>query len=251
MQFEDDLLWLHKVRDFEIKAALVYFPEDVSKSVLELGSGTGYMIEKIRKRYPKVQGLEVSGSAYEYIDPDITVYDGKCLPFKDGSFDIIFSSHVLEHVPHIGDYLEETARILKPGGVAIHIIPSSLWRFLTSVMHYPALIKMIFSVKLNNRMQQIKTETKQRGWMEMLKFSLVAPRHGEYGNVITENYYFSRQHWGKLFSKSSLSLVESHGIGLVYCVRDLFRLSWSILSIQRLARVIGSTSTLYVLKKPL
>ena len=64
MQFEDDLLWLHKVRDFEIKAALVYFPEDVSKSVLELGSGTGYMIEKIRKRYPKVQGLEVSGSAY-------------------------------------------------------------------------------------------------------------------------------------------------------------------------------------------
>lgn len=44
--------------------------------------------------------------------------DSRRLPFADGSFDKVFSLDVLEHFPHevIAAYLQETARVLRPGG---------------------------------------------------------------------------------------------------------------------------------------
>jgi ubiquinone/menaquinone biosynthesis C-methylase UbiE len=41
------------------------------------------------------------------------------LPYKDGEFDVVISSGVLEHVPNDSESLKEVYRILKPGGVFI------------------------------------------------------------------------------------------------------------------------------------
>jgi hypothetical protein len=45
------------------------------------------------------------------------------LPFPDASFDWILSSHVLEHVPDDGAAIAELARVLRPGGRAILMVP--------------------------------------------------------------------------------------------------------------------------------
>ena len=45
------------------------------------------------------------------------------LPFKDGIFDVILCSHVLEHVHNDAKALEELFRVLKPGGWAITQVP--------------------------------------------------------------------------------------------------------------------------------
>lgn len=43
--------------------------------------------------------------------------DGERLPFREGSFDLIFSHSVIEHVGSAETYLRECRRVLRPGGV--------------------------------------------------------------------------------------------------------------------------------------
>lgn len=45
------------------------------------------------------------------------------LPFKDNSFDIVFSKSVLEHIHKPEKYLSEIYRVLKPGGKLILLVP--------------------------------------------------------------------------------------------------------------------------------
>ena len=45
------------------------------------------------------------------------------LPFEDGTYDFIFASHVLEHVPDDKKAVQEIRRVLKPNGVAILPVP--------------------------------------------------------------------------------------------------------------------------------
>ena len=68
------------------------------------------------------------------------------LPYKDDFFDIVISDQVLEHIE--GDpfqAIEESRRILKPGGLAIHTSvciqpihwgPKDMWRFTPDGLRY-------------------------------------------------------------------------------------------------------------------
>lgn len=60
--------------------------------------------------------------------PDFRV-DVRNLPFADGYFDIVFSSHVLEHFSRLEclDVLDEWVRVLKPEGELRLILPNINW----------------------------------------------------------------------------------------------------------------------------
>lgn len=249
LQSEKDIRWLHYVRDREFEAALVHFPAARGARVLEIGSGTGYLLGKICERYPGSAGLEVEGSAYQFVDRHITLYDGKNIPFPDNAYDVVFSSHVLEHVAEITDFGEEIARVLKPGGVAVHIIPSPTWRVLTSLLHYFAIVKMAMSLFWRPARGSIKAQSSGRTKADLAKFLLFAPRHGEFGNVLTETYYFSQAHWSSVFSRSSLQLLAKGSIGFVYWGRDLFQFALPMSVRTFLASLIGASSNVYVLRK--
>lgn len=45
------------------------------------------------------------------------------LPFADASYDFVFASHVLEHIPNDSQAIAEIARILKPNGIAVLPVP--------------------------------------------------------------------------------------------------------------------------------
>lgn len=46
------------------------------------------------------------------------------IPFPDGTFDFVFSDQVFEHVRDYAPTISEIFRVLKPGGVSLHIFPS-------------------------------------------------------------------------------------------------------------------------------
>lgn len=49
--------------------------------------------------------------------------DLQVLPFADASYDFVFASHVLEHIPNDKKAISEIRRILRPGGIAILPVP--------------------------------------------------------------------------------------------------------------------------------
>lgn len=59
------------------------------------------------------------------IEPGIaqTGLDLRSLPIADGALDFFFASHVLEHVVEDVLALAEIFRVLKPGGLAILVVP--------------------------------------------------------------------------------------------------------------------------------
>lgn len=46
------------------------------------------------------------------------------LPFDDGTFDAIISDTVMEHVLNYPEVIDEFRRVLKPGGVMLHMFPA-------------------------------------------------------------------------------------------------------------------------------
>lgn len=52
--------------------------------------------------------------------------DGTRLPIRDGSFDVVVSFETLEHIPAGRTFLQELARVLRPGGTLILSTPNRL-----------------------------------------------------------------------------------------------------------------------------
>lgn len=98
------------------------------KKVLEFGSGVGRMTEFFAKEFGSVHSLDLSPtmvararSRVKAPNVSFEVFDGGFLPYKDGSFDLIFSYQTLQYVPTHKDlerYMHEFCRTLKEGGVA-------------------------------------------------------------------------------------------------------------------------------------
>jgi SAM-dependent methyltransferase len=59
--------------------------------------------------------------------------------FAPGSFDLVFSSNLLEHVPDPRRALQASLRLLAPGGVAVHVVPGVNWKLAQLALHYPNL----------------------------------------------------------------------------------------------------------------
>ena len=107
--------------------------------ILDLGAGEGFVSLALREAFgcrvvaldaaPPILhqgvGRESHGSGQVWL-----LGDGAQLPFRDGSFDGLVCSEVLEHVHDDASVVREIARVLKPGGVAALTVPCA---------NYPAL----------------------------------------------------------------------------------------------------------------
>ncbi len=67
------------------------------------------------------RAAELAGTGYPVT---IGAFDGSRLPLPDGSVDVVVSKSVLEHVrvPDVPVLLGELSRVLRPGGVMVHMI---------------------------------------------------------------------------------------------------------------------------------
>lgn len=89
------------------------------KDVLEVGCGTGLLMERLKGRCRSLAGLDISPGMAERARKRghrVTVGSADSLPFEDQSFDAVYSFKVLAHVEPIEKALSEIARVLRPGG---------------------------------------------------------------------------------------------------------------------------------------
>jgi SAM-dependent methyltransferase len=76
----------------------------------------------IATRLQKVAGIDYLSA--DLFDPAAMVkMDITDIQYPDNSFDVIYCSHVLEHVPQDRRAMRELARVLKPGGWAVLAVP--------------------------------------------------------------------------------------------------------------------------------
>jgi SAM-dependent methyltransferase len=125
---EDYCLYLMHQRAYEEAAELVR-----GRKVLDFGCNNGYGTDFLKKYAESIVGVDVSSAALadaarRYPGLDVRLFDGVTLPFDSGSFDVVVSLQVIEHVPDTQRYLGEISRVLKPGGTAIFSTPNAAIR---------------------------------------------------------------------------------------------------------------------------
>ena len=99
-------------------------------TIVDLGCSTGYLLEEIRASHPQATliGIDLVASGLKKahaLVPDARLLqaDACDLPLADGSVDAVVSANLLEHIPDDGRALAEIARVLRPGGPAVLIVP--------------------------------------------------------------------------------------------------------------------------------
>ena len=115
-------------------------------AVLDIGFGAGHSILALAARGAQCTGAEISLGAAQHVASrararELTgtvrsaVADGYNLPFVDCSFDLVVSSHVIEHLRDDVAAMREIGRVLCPGGSLILLVPNERY-VVGNELHY-------------------------------------------------------------------------------------------------------------------
>ena len=96
--------------------------------LLDVGTGTGQFLSVAHPDF-EVFGTEISESAVQIARDKygLRLHHGTLEGFEaDRLFDVVTIFHVLEHVPHPGELLDQVKRLLAPGGLVVVAVPNEV-----------------------------------------------------------------------------------------------------------------------------
>jgi 2-polyprenyl-3-methyl-5-hydroxy-6-metoxy-1,4-benzoquinol methylase len=139
-----------------------FLTQPVPAKVLEIGCGTGATLAALKKMGSRhVCGVELfeaaaaKARAREGVD-EVLVGNAQThlSTFKDGSFDLVVASHVLEHLVDPWQAAKDIHRVLAPNGMLIGAIPN--------VRHMSVVVPLVFGGKWRYRPSGILDRTHLR-----------------------------------------------------------------------------------------
>jgi SAM-dependent methyltransferase len=110
-----------------IEATRDFLAPHRSQRVLDIGCGEGVLLRGVG--FTPVQ-LDISMVRLEKARADgnpLVCADGMELPFNDAIFDVVLLIALLEHVRQPERVIDETWRVLKPGGEVAIVVPNDIW----------------------------------------------------------------------------------------------------------------------------
>lgn len=206
--------------------------------LLEIGAGAGWQARALADRGFAVTAIDIPGSAYQGERVfDVSDYDGRHLPFADASFDAVYSSNVLEHVEDLPTLLAEMRRVLKPGGVAVHAMPSCAWRVWTSLAGPPK--ALVLAARL------IGADAPPPLAVIKAAANLLVP-HGIARTAFGDLLDFRQARWVGVLERHGFQIDSATPMGLFYTGNALLGRRLSFAARRRLADLLGSACILYV-----
>ena len=219
--------------------------------MLDVGAGTGEQAALLSSMGYRVIALDLASSAYKHhrVFP-VQEYDGFRLPLDDASIDVVFSSNLLEHLSPLEPLMVEMARVLRPNGIAAHVLPNSVWRIWTTLLHPLWVAKRLMQrlIGVRGPAPILGTDSQARRKRSSGMRLLFPARHGEMGNFLTETWYFSEAWWRGRFAGLNWEVESVAGCGVFYSGTMLVGSKLGLQARIAIARLLGSASTLFVLQ---
>lgn len=134
--------WLHGYRAREIALIFGRCPEGLFGKGLELGAGDGFQSALLLRYVGHLTATDINPAIlrlppHDGLDCQVVDAEEVASHFPHGSFDLVFSSNLLEHLPEPGRALAGVYQVLKDGGVTIHVVPSPFWKLCELLLYFP------------------------------------------------------------------------------------------------------------------
>ncbi|MFO7657207.1 MAG: class I SAM-dependent methyltransferase [Bacteroidales bacterium] len=114
-----------------VRRILKYIENDTG-TILDVGCGKGYMLNILHTKGYRVTGADVfdkpAGFNFDYVKSN-----AENLPFEDKSFDIVISTHTLEHILNIKNAVNEMKRVARR--LIIIVVPCQRFNYYTLDHH--------------------------------------------------------------------------------------------------------------------
>lgn len=126
-----------RCRTRKLELALILREGDVGTNsrMLDVGCGAAYQSSLLRSSGRTILSMDIANRAY-YTNLNVL---GDCtyLPFRDNCFDVIYCSHVLEHIQDRRKALLEMIRVANPDGYIYVVVPTLTWKIAQLLTFYP------------------------------------------------------------------------------------------------------------------
>jgi SAM-dependent methyltransferase len=115
-----------------------------NRKVLDFGCGRGVMVDYLHSLGYDSFGCDISTGWEKFPDSPVDrlgliSMEPYRLPYEDNTFDVVFSTSVLEHAKNQEVYFTEIHRVLKVGGVSMHLFPGKWFLPYEPHTHIPLL----------------------------------------------------------------------------------------------------------------
>ena len=249
---KDETTWWKEIRKNELNTVLEILPNQKNLEILEVGGRDGYQANMISDKGHNVTSIDINPIYPQFHTVQkCTIHE---LDFKENSFDIIYSSNMLQEIQQIEESFTEMKRVLKSNGIIIHIVPSSWWSLITNFWHYCIIPKYLIRsnkfkkiFNLNLKQVQVEENDSVKSSRKNLKQLFFHPL-GANTSFIHEILYFSKIYWKKLFEKNGFRIMDQKNCPYFYSAYSIFR--FKFLKCRILLARIGITSCYcFVMKK--
>jgi SAM-dependent methyltransferase len=227
--------------------------------VLELGGNTGFQAAILAAWGCQVMSVDVhvprDGKRYF----EVMEYDGLHLPAADAAFDAIYSSHMLYYELDTPEFFAELRRVLKPRGLAIHIMPTCIWCVATCLTYYPYVVKRVpvhllrlaagqtsqSTVTASGSTESAGVAATRRRWWQWLVCGPLGPAP----SALAEFWSWQRTELTRLFAREAFETIAVCPLRLFYTGHNLFSNALPFGVRQLLSGILGSASAAYITQR--
>jgi SAM-dependent methyltransferase len=174
---EEDLHWWFASRTKALCTLLDRaLPKQPDFYLLDVGCGAGNMIHHL-SRYGRVKGLEIDERpvkvarerGYDVDQFDVT----RQMPFAAGTFDAVTALDVIEHNQDDIAILNDSFRVLKPGGHIIITVPALMWLW-SHNDDINAHVRRYHAAELRHKLEQAGFSVKRLTYNNFFVFPMAA-----------------------------------------------------------------------------